>query len=312
MTDYVVGIDLGATKIALGLIDPSDHITARDRLPTHTEAGPAQAVERIAASIERLAASLPPARRISAVGVCTPGPVDHQTGVIIDPPNLTGWRNVPFQQMLAQRLGVPVVLEHDAKAAALGEFHYGVGRGTRSMVYVVAGTGVGAAIIIDGQLYRGVHNFAGEVGQMTVDRHAPAYDTSVPGAVQEYIRGPALVREYTRLVTQNNPAAPVAELTGEDVAIAAAAGDSLAVAVLEQAGQVLGTAIGSMALILDIDFYVIGGSVIKSGDLLLNTARQTLPRFCLPSVAAHVRIEPAALGDDSPLLGCAYLARTAS
>ncbi|MCB0174226.1 MAG: ROK family protein, partial [Anaerolineae bacterium] len=118
MNDWIVGIDLGATKIALGLIDPLDRIVAQRRIPTEVTAGPEAAVERIVASIAELQAELPPGNRVAAVGICSPGPLDHETGLIIDPPNLTGWRNVPLREMLESRLDMPVVLEHDAKASA--------------------------------------------------------------------------------------------------------------------------------------------------------------------------------------------------
>jgi glucokinase len=308
--DFVIGIDLGATKIGLGVIDPQNQIILRDRLPTNAVDGPESAVKRTVASIEQLRAQLPAGQRVSAVGICSPGPIDHESGMIIDPPNLTGWRNVPFRQMLADRLDKPVVLEHDAKAAALGESYYGVGQGARSMVYIVVGTGVGAAIIIDGKLYRGMHNYAGEIGHMTIDYNAPMFEAGVRGAVQDYCRGPALAREYTRLIREEKPNAAVEDVTGASVAIAATNGDPVAVHVLERAGQALGIAIASMGLVLDIELYVIGGSVIKAGELLLNSTRQAVPRFCVGSIAETVRIEPAALGDDGPLMGCAYLARS--
>jgi glucokinase len=310
MIDYVIGIDLGATKIALGLIAPDNRIIARRRLPTLVAAGPASAVERMAAAIAELAAALPPGARLAAVGMCSPGPIDHAAGLIIDPPNLTGWRNVPLRQMMIERLGLPVALEHDAKAAALGEYHYGAGRGEPHMIYIVAGTGVGAAIIIDGQLYRGMHNFAGEVGHITIDRNnSETSGSNVPGSVQSYLCGPALAHHYRYLCEQQGLPIDSEPITGELVAVRAAQGDALAAQVMTQAGEALGIAVASMAMILDIELYVVGGSVVKAGELLLTPARQTMPRYCFESVAAKTRIQPVALGDDSPLLGCAWLAR---
>ncbi len=304
MPNWVIGIDLGATKIALGLISPTNKIVDRRRILTNAINGPEQAVQRTAAAITELRDALPPGEAIAAVGICSPGPIDHEAGMIVDPPNLPGWLNVPFQQMLADATGLPVVLEHDAKAAALGEYHYGAGRGERSMVYIVAGTGVGAAIIIDGQLYRGLHNFAGEVGGITINHDGPPCPSGVRGCVQEYICGPGLARRYRAL----NPQAP-ADVTGEQVAELAAAGDAPARQIMTEAGEALGITVASMAMILDIGLYVIGGSVVKAGDLLLEPARRAVPNFSFASVAAGTRIEPVALGDDSPLLGCAWLAR---
>ncbi len=311
MNDWVIGIDLGATKIALGLIDPQDHIMARRRLPTNILEGPQAAVERMGQSIAELTHELPSGQQIAAVGLCSPGPIDHEAGMIIDPPNLTGWRNVPLQQMLADRLSLPVRLEHDAKASALGEYHYGGGRGERSMVYIVIGTGVGAAIIIDGHLYRGMHNTSGEVGHITIDRYGERGSSGVKGCVESYMSGPSLVHRYQRLWLEANPQLPDQPITGELIAQQAAQGDKLAHQIMTEAGEALGIAIASLAMILDIELYVIGSSVAKAGDLLLEPARQILPHYCFQSVASKVRIMPAGLGDDGPILGCGWLARQA-
>jgi glucokinase len=305
METYVIGIDLGATKIALGLIDPENQIIAQQRIPTNVDEGPQAAVERMVSSIAKLAQALPTGQKIASIGICSPGPLDHEAGMLIDPPNLTGWRYVPLRQMLIDPLNLPVTLEHDAKATALGEFYYGAGRGQQSMVYIVAGTGVGGAIIINGQLYRGMHNFAGEVGGMTIDRDGEACTSGIRGCVQGYIRGPALARRYQRLREDTQ------SITGEQVAQLAEQGDVLALQVMTQAGEALGITVASLAMILDIELYVIGGSVIKAGDLLFAPARQTVPKYCFQSIASTVKIEPVGLADDGPILGCAWLARQA-
>ena len=246
MSQWVVGIDLGATKIALGLVNPGNQIVARERISTNVEDGPQSAVERMAQSIDTLKNSLPADEAIFAVAICSPGPLDHEAGMILDPPNLTGWRDVPLRQMLADRLNLPVTLEHDAKAAALGEYHYGVGQGEQSMAYIVVSTGVGAAFILDGQLYRGMHNSAGEVGGMTIDKDGDPCTSGIRGCVQGYMRGPALARRYQA----QNPGQQ--SITGAQVAELAARGDEPALQVMTQAGESLGIAIASIAMVLDI------------------------------------------------------------
>jgi glucokinase len=307
--DWVIGADLGATKIALGLVDPSDRVIARQRIPTLVGDGPAAAVERMADRVAVLAQEVPAGERIAALGICSPGPVDHARGMILDPPNLTGWRDVPLGRMLAECLNLPVVLEHDAKASALGEYHYGVGRGERSMVYIVVGTGVGAAIIVDGQLYRGMHNAAGEVGHITIEWCGEPGSSGIRGNVESFMSGPSLAQRYQRLLAQSGRPAPTETITGEYVTRMAAAGDSLAMQVMTRAGEALGIAVASLAMVLDIELFVVGSSVAKAGDLLLEPARRILPEYCFHSVACQVRIMPVALGDDGPILGCAWLAR---
>lgn len=311
MSDWVVGIDLGATKIALGLIDAKDNIVARRRMPTRAEEGPGSVIERILQSIGELERELPGGRQIGSVGICAPGPVDHVTGMLLDPPNIPALHNAPLARMLHDQLGLPVALEHDAKASALGEFYHGAGRGEHSIVYVVIGTGVGAAIIMDGQLYRGVRNSAGEVGHITLDPLGERCSCGGRGCVEGYMSGPGLARHYERALEQAGQELLELPVTGERVTCWAALGDPIAQRILSRAGEALGTAVATMAMLLDIELYVIGSSVARAGDLLLEPARQTVPRYCYESVARRVRIVPAELWDDGPILGCSWLARKA-
>jgi glucokinase len=304
-----VGVDLGASKIATGLIDPRGHIVARCRVATNAHEGLGAVVERIAHCIAELERSLPGGKRIAALGICSPGPVDHCTGVLLDPPNIPGLHNAPLRHALCERLGMPVRLEHDAKAAALGEFTYGAGRGERSLVYIVVGSGVGAAIIIDGQLYRGLHNAAGEVGHITLDADGDLCSCGCRGCVETFLSGPRLALRYRRALECERWMAPSEAITGERVVQWAGQGDALAQQVMVEAGQALGVAIASLAMILDIELYVVGSSVAKAGDLLLDPARRMVPRCSFRSVGARVRIVTTALWDDGPILGCGQLAR---
>ena len=312
MSDWVVGVDLGATKIALGLIDPHDQIVAYQRVPTDADEGPRAVVERIAQSVAELEREVPQGEPVAALGVCSPGPVDHRTGTLMEPPNLQGLHHAPLGQMLVERLKLPVSLEHDAKAAALGEFHYGAGRGEQSMVYIVVGTGVGAAIISDGELYRGMHNIAGEVGHVTLDRHGDLCPCGSLGCVETHMSGPWLARRYRRALEGAGHEHWREEshlITGEQVATLAEQGDALAMQVMTEAGEALGVVIASLAMILDIDLYVIGGSVAKSGDLLLGPARGIVPQYAYSYVGARVRIVASELFEDGPILGCGWQAR---
>ena len=319
MNDWVVGIDLGATKIALGLIDPDDKIVAYRRIPTDAHLGPQTVVERIAQSVAELEDEIPGGKQIAALGICSPGPINHQTGMIVDPPNIPGLHHTPLRRMLAERLNIPVSLEHDAKASGLGEFHYGAGRGEHSMVFIVVGTGVGAAIIADGQLYRGLHNSAGEVGHINLDRQGEPCSCGSRGCVETYVAGPWLARRYERAQSeraqseralgQAGLAKSQEPITGELVARLAAQGDTLAVQTIAQGGEALGVAIASLAMLLDIELYVIGSSVAKSGDLLLEPAREAVPRYSHQSVGSRVRILATELWDDGPILGCGWMAR---
>jgi glycyl-radical enzyme activating protein/glucokinase-like ROK family protein len=319
MNDWVIGVDLGGTKIEIGLVAPDNYIAGRIRIPTDPGAGPRRVVERIVEKVNELAALLPPGNSIAALGLCSPGPVDNEAGTLLDPPNLGGLHYAPLQQMLSDRLGIPVQIDHDAKATGLGEYYYGAGRGECSMAYVIVGTGVGSAIILNGQLLRGQNNIAGEIGHVPLDRDGDICSCGSRGCVETFLAGPWLARRYLRKVKTAGSGriadppdqAPQSTLTAVDIVNLALDGDALAGQVMEEAGGALGAAIATLAMVLDLDLFVVGGSVVKSGDLLLEPARRAVPLHCYRSVGCGIRIVATELGEDGPLLGCAWMARDA-
>ena len=185
--------------------------------------------------------------------------------------------------------------------AALGEFHYGAGIERESMIYIVIGTGVGAAIIYQGRLIYGEGASAGESGHMTVDPNGHPCHCGSRGCLEAYASGPALTKHYA--------AATGETVTGADVTARAMAGDENALALLDAAGRALGIAIASLAMTLNIERFVIGGSVSEAGELLLAPAREWLKRYCFKAVSARVQVIASELGQDAPILGAARLAR---
>ena len=297
----VIGIDLGGSKIALGLVDSRDSIVARRRIDTNSDAGLESVIERIAVEVDALRAMLPAGQGVDAVGIGAPGPVDHIRGDLLTLVNLPGISNTPFRRALQERLSLPVALDHDAKVAALGEFHFGAGRERESMIYVVIGTGVGAAIIYQGRLIYGESNSAGESGHMTVDPNGPRCHCGSRGCLETYASGPALARHYAAATSET--------ISGAEVAARAQAQDEAARDALATAGRALGIAIASMAMTLNIEQFVIGGGVAQAGDLLLAPARESLTRYSFKAVSAQVKVVASALGEDGPILGAAWLAR---
>ena len=300
----VVGIDLGGSKIALGLVNAENAILARRRIDTVAEAGLDNVIMRIAEQVASLRRELPSGQDITALGIGAPGPVDHINGDLLTLVNLPGISNTPFRRALSQRLGLPVALDHDAKVAALGEFHFGAGKKRDSMIYIVIGTGVGAAIIYEGQLIYGESNTAGESGHMTIDPNGHPCHCGSRGCLEAYTSGPALSRHYA--------AATGEQIGGAQLTQRAQSGDMAARQALNEAGRALGIALASLAMTLNIELFVIGGSVAQAGDLLLNPARATLPRYAFKSVSARVRVRASQLGEDGAILGAAWLARARS
>ena len=298
---WVIGIDLGGSKIALGLVSPGDEIISRRRIDTNADDGVGKVTERIAAQVDSLKRDLPGGATIAGVGIGTPGPVDHVSGELHTLVNLPGISNTPFRRILQEKLGLPVKLDHDAKVAALGEFHFGAGRGRDSMIYIVIGTGVGAAIIYGGRLIYGESNTAGESGHMTVDPNGSLCHCGSRGCLETYTSGPALAKHYA---TASGEAVSGAEVTQR-----ALTGDAVAVRTLKGAGRALGIAIASIAMTVNIEQFVIGGSVVGAGDLLLDPARESLKGYSFVAVAAKVRVSASSLGEDAALLGAGFMAR---
>jgi glucokinase len=302
--EWFLGIDLGASSYKCGLISPEWSIVARNEAPTRALEGPVQAADRIATSAREVLSRLPADAHVMRAGVCSPGPIAHQTGMIVDPPNLTGWRDVPFAAMLTDRLNMAVSLDHDAKASALAEFHLGAGRGAHSMCLIIVGTGIGGAMIVDGNLYRGERSAAGEIGHFTVDLDGPICTCGSQGCVEAYACGPAIMNSYMYATRKKVDSA-------EEIVRAAEAGDEIARRVFERAGRALGAGIATIAMTMDISTYVLFGSVIKAGELLLAPARAAVPRNSYHSIASRVRILTAELGNDAGILGAAWGARIA-
>ncbi len=298
---HVIGIDLGGAKIALGLVNSQDQIIARRRIETRSEQGLASVIERIAGEVEALKGLLPAGETVTAAGVGAPGPVDHLRGELLTLVNLPGISNTPFRDALSRELGLPVALDHDAKAAALGEFHFGAGTARSSMIFIVAGTGVGAAIIYQGRLIYGESNSAGESGHMTVDPQGHRCHCGSRGCLEMYASGPAIARQYAALTGKR--------VAGGQITQLARTGDADALAVFQEAGRALGIAIASLAMTLNIELFVIGGGVAAAGELLLAPARESLRGYAFAAVADKIRLRRSALGDDAPLLGAAWLAR---
>ena len=308
-----IAVDLGGTKIDMGLIDGESgddipQILQQQRMPTNVEEGAEVAVKRIAAAAKKMMQSLPAHQQVDALAICTPGPIDHINGRILSAHNLR-WGVVPLRAMLQERLSLPVVVEHDAKAAALGEFHWGRGQARSSMVYIVVGTGMGGAIIFDGELYRGERNGAGEIGHISLDYQGHKGNSGIPGNAEYFVAGPGIEEYYRTLCHKEGRPLKGSEGDGQEIGRLAQEGDPLALQTIQRAGHFLGITIAALAMVLDIRFYVVGSSIAKLGDLLLEPARQAVPRYSFATIAEGVEIAMGSIIDKAALLGCYWLVK---
>ena len=312
----VIGIDLGGTKIRSVVTLADGTIVGEDIRPTDAEGGPNVVVNRLVASAQAaVTASGVPHHSIVAVGVTAPGTVDFDEGVLHQPPNLPGWDAVPLGRLMRDLLDRPVFVENDANAAAYGEWRYGAGVGLRHLIYLTVSTGIGAGLILNGQMYRGADGAAGELGHMTIDVNGPPHNCGMVGCLEVLASGTAIARmardavEADRAPLLARLADEAGELTAAEVDRAADAGDPVAQEILAKAAHYLGVGLANYINIFNPEAIVIGGGVTRIGRQLLEPACALAKSraFRLPS--ERVRLLPAALEGRSEVLGVSALAR---
>ncbi len=308
----VLAVDLGGTQIRAALITPDLQVHARQSVATDDEEGVEAVLRRIVALVaavrrETEAAGL---AAPAGVGISSPGPLDPWRGIVLVPPNLSGWRNVPIVERVADATALPVYLERDTNVAIMAEWRYGAAVGARNAVYITVSTGIGGGIIIDGRPLQGPDGTAGEVGHTTVELDGPRCGCGGIGHVEAIASGTALAREARALLSAAHEDSPLARLaaSGEEVdaelvARAAAQGDSAASALMERAFTAVGALCASLVNLLDTEVIVIGGSIAEHHPRILDVARRELERRAFPILLDGVRIEPAALGGDVSLIG---------
>jgi glucokinase len=309
-----IGVDIGGTKVLGGVVDSSGDVLAQTRRDTPAD-DPTETVVRIAEVVKELSASHP----IEAVGIGAAGWIDAQRSTVLFAPNLA-WRNEPLRDRITQAVGLPVVVENDANVAAWAEFQFGAAHdATDSMGLFTVGTGIGGAIIINGQLVRGAHGIAGELGHTVLVADGHPCGCGRRGCVEQYASGKALVR-FAKAGAREKPgdAGALLALAGGDpegingpmVTRAARDGDKVALSAFDQIGHWLGVAMADLVQVVDPQVIVVGGGVIDAGELLLRPAREgyegaLAQRGRLP--VAEIR--GALMGNVAGVVGAADLAR---
>ncbi len=308
-----IGIDIGGSSIKAALTDAGRRILARTLRPTMAYSEMEQTFVQIHACIEELLAH-EEAKDVAGIGVGVPGAIDLEAGVVFYPPNLPSWGEVPVASMISRRWDLPVHVDNDANCAALGEAHFGAGRGRSHFIGLTLGTGVGAGIISDGRIYHGQRGFAGEFGHITIHDDGPLCNCGNHGCVEAYVgirylmqrAVPALIADegspLHRSATENPEG-----LTPKDIADAAARGDGTAQRILRDTGERLGVAIASAANLLDVTTFIVGGGIAAAGDPLFEGIRQSASSRVLKVHRDALHILPAELGNDAGMLGAASL-----
>src|SRR3990170_1405168 len=291
-------VDLGGTKVRAVVADRSGRVLGDDIRPS----GAAEGLETVLARmVESLDAALARAgverEQLAGLGIASPGAVDVERGV------------VPNARLMAERVGVPALLENDASAAALGEHRFGAGRGSRHMLYITVSTGLGGGIIIDGELYRGKSGAAGELGHMIIDIDGPPCGCGARGCLEALASGTAIARRGERLA-ESGDSPVLARLRGQEGPVtaemmkrAADMGDAASREAFREAGHYLGVALAGYVNIFDPEVIVVGGGCAQAGDLLMDQAQVTMESLAMNQPLKGVRLVVSELGEFSGAMG---------
>jgi glucokinase len=311
---YTIGIDLGGTNIKGGVCDPQSALVHKSSIDTEADRGSEHVFGRIVALVNQLVADAKISKAdVRAVGVGAPGPMSHQKGIIYAAPNLPGWENFPLRSRLAEAVGLPATLENDANAAAYGEFVAGAGKDVSSLVMLTLGTGIGGGVVLDGKLWRGAFDNAGEIGHTIVVADGRRCPCGQCGCLERYSSASAIaerlveaVRGGAESLLKERVAAGEAIDAGA-VAAAASAGDALASRMWDEACLYLGLASVNLQHLLNPERIVLSGGLINAGDQLLIPVRQHFERLTWKIAPDHPQIVLATLGGDAGVVGAAAL-----
>ena len=311
--DFVLGLDVGGTKLAAGVVAGDGRALSLEVAPSRVEEGPDAMIERhLDLGRAAVAAAGVPWDRIRAVGIACGGPLDPFRGIIQSPPGLPGWDDVPLVATVEAALQRPTVVDNDATACAIAEWWFGVGRErtVRHLVYLTISTGVGGGLILDGRVYRGAAGNAGELGHLTIDYEGRQCGCGRRGCLEAYASGPQIAARAREQLAEGRESSLSAlpGITARDVAQAAAAGDPLAREVWDETMAMLGSAVANILDVFNPELVVLGGGVTRSGDQLLAPVREASLRQAMAPARNAADIVLAGLDEELGVISAATVA----
>jgi glucokinase len=304
----IVGIDIGGTKVAGGLVTLRGRLVKSLTVPTEARGGFKSSFGQIRRVIERLIKQAGGKETIAGIGMCAPGPLNQATGLVLNPPNLPGWRNVPLARLVTKEFGLPAKVENDANAAGLAEVLFGAAAGYNDIFYVTVSTGIGTGIIINRQIYHGKNGVAGEGGHVSIDYRSPyRCGCGTLGCIEALAAGPGMVRR-ARVRLEQDHSAPsklreltrghLSRITPKMIEDCARQGDAF----------FLGVWLAGMMTVLDPEAIIIGGGVARIGRPLFRKIRETIPKYTINrKFAVRTPLLAAKLEKDVGIYGAAAL-----
>lgn len=312
---YVIGIDLGGTKITTAIADLAGELIEKTTLATGAKEGEEVVMERIIQSVEMvLEASGLMLEEVRAIGIGAPGPLDSETGSIITTPNLP-FRNFSLTQPLTRHFGVPAFLDNDGNVAAIGEWLFGAGKGYRNVLYMTVSTGVGGGAVLNGRSYHGSRSNALEIGHMTIEPSSPHQcNCGNHGDVEALCSGTAISKRAMEAIRAGRSTSLTRHevVTSYEVYQGYKEGDELSIEILTQAWKYLGIAVANLILVFDPDVIAIGGGVSKIGSDMFDAVKASAQDHCFDFMFDSVQIVPTALAQDTGVIGAVALAIVSS
>jgi glucokinase len=311
-----LGVDLGGSKILTAVIDTQGKILSRDYRSTQAEKGAEVVIRAIlnsaGSAVKQAGMDI---KKIDAIGIGAAGFSNPETGVVFSSPNLPDWHNVPLRDIIEREAGRKTFLTNDAKAAALGELHFGAARGARNFIYITLSTGIGGGIVINGELYTGAIGTAGEIGHMTIEVNGPRCNCGNTGCWEALASGSALAQQAVQRIKQgtqtsilNYAEGDLGKVTAQVIQAAAEQGDSLAKELIIQTGYYIGVGLANLINIFNPELIVIGGGLANIGDTLLKPAYKVARERAHEEAYQAVRFTLAKLGGNSGVIGATIFA----
>lgn len=310
MAEKIVGIDLGGTMVKIGIVNSNGEILRKDEIETRLELGFQKVVERICNKIKEIV----DLKDVKAVGIGSPGSIDHDKGIIKFSPNFPGWNNVPLKDEIEKHLNVPVFIENDANSAALGEKWFGEGKNKDHIVVLTLGTGIGGGVITHGKLLTGSDGIGAELGHMIVDPHGPICGCGNYGCLEAMASATALIR-YANESRKRFPGSKIFELESQrnvlgarEIFDAYRANDKLAIRIFDTFVDAMSVGITSIIHIFNPQVVILGGGMSRSADLFIPKIREKVSMRVIPSFMGTFEIVGSRLGNDAGILGAAAIA----
>ena len=311
--DLLLGVDVGGTKVAAGLVNAVGEILSQQRVTMVSNDSAERGLQAVFSAITQALAG--GASGIAGIGICAPGPLDPKTGVILNPPNVPCWRNFPLAEEVRKQYSVPVKVDNDANAAALAETRWGAARGYKNVFYATIGTGIGTGIVLDGDIFHGRTGSAGEGGHVSIDYRGHVCRCGKRGCIEILASGTAIARRAREWLAMPGVKSLILDLaggdylaiTGEIIAKAYAAGDKFATDLLQHTIEMLALWLSNMIDLLDPDVIVIGGGAAALYSPFFDRLRERIPQLTVNPHAHEVPLVSARYGADSGIAGGAVL-----